>query len=131
MSYQVTRPGLALIASAMAVELTVGLLHHPLGGAAPADDATPLSIPLSSKFGLLPHTIRGYLSHFIPLIVTGRPFDRCSACSSRVVQAYRERGAEFVCEVINGIDVLDRVTGLDELHAGASDACVDWDEDDE
>ncbi|CAN0444100.1 unnamed protein product, partial [Hapterophycus canaliculatus] len=35
----VTRPGLAPMAAAMAVELTVGLLHHPLRHRAPADDS--------------------------------------------------------------------------------------------
>lgn len=35
----VTRPGLAPMAAAVAVELTVGLLHHPLRHRAPADDS--------------------------------------------------------------------------------------------
>lgn len=35
----VTRPGLAPMAAATAVELTVGLLHHPLRQRAPADDS--------------------------------------------------------------------------------------------
>ena len=73
-----TRPGLAMMASAMAVELTVSLLHHPLGKAAPADEGVPITVPVESRFGLLPHQLRGYLTHFVPHIVTGRPFDRCS-----------------------------------------------------
>lgn len=35
----VTRPGLAPMAAATAVEMTVGLLHHPLRHRAPADDS--------------------------------------------------------------------------------------------
>lgn len=35
----VTRPGLAPMAAATAVEMTVGLLHHPLRQRAPADDS--------------------------------------------------------------------------------------------
>ena len=35
----VTRPGLAPMAAAVAVEITVGLLHHPLRQRAPADDS--------------------------------------------------------------------------------------------
>ncbi len=57
---------------------------------------------------------------------------RCTACSEAVVQQYRVRGADFICEVVNGAaDVLDRVTGLDELQATAGDACVDWDDDED
>ena len=120
-----------MMASAMAVELTVALLHHPLGKAAPADDARDLSVPTESKFGLLPHQIRGYLTHFLPLIVTGRPFDRCTACSPTIIQAYRERDLALVIDAMNSSEYLDRVTGLDALQAAAVDACVDWDDEED
>jgi hypothetical protein len=66
-SHQVTRPGVAMIASAMAVELTVGLLHHPHTGNAPADDS---SVSASgSVFGALPHQLRGFLASYSHILV--------------------------------------------------------------
>merc|ERR1719271_2132606 len=54
----VSRPGLAPVASALAVELLVALLHHPAGGAAPADPAnTPLTTRVDAAdrpLGVLP-----------------------------------------------------------------------------
>ena len=41
----VTRPGLSFVASALAVELMVGILHHPDGVCAPADSNLPFSRP--------------------------------------------------------------------------------------
>ena len=66
----VTRPGVAMIASAMAVELCVGLLHHPLRGCAPADDESGKAT--ASPFGALPHQIRGFLATYHHILV--RPF---------------------------------------------------------
>ncbi|CAI7858944.1 unnamed protein product, partial [Closterium sp. NIES-53] len=91
----VTRPGLAAIAGALAVELLVGLLHHPLGIAAPAEDTTADGFPssstsstsssssahLCSPLGPLPHQLRGFLSSFSQLPITGFAFHQCSACS--------------------------------------------------
>ena len=56
-----------MIASALAVELTVGLLHHPLGSCAPSDDATSTA---ASPFGLLPHQIRGFIATFSHMLVS-------------------------------------------------------------
>jgi ubiquitin-like modifier-activating enzyme ATG7 len=60
----VTRPGLAPIAAALAVELMVAVLHHPLQHHAPADsnltgsEAVGGDSSSSKPLGLLPHQVR-------------------------------------------------------------------------
>lgn len=67
----VTRPGLAPMAAATAVEMTVGLLHHPLRQRAPADDSAERAKVLGAAqaaaaagdggqpLGALPHQVCG------------------------------------------------------------------------
>ncbi|GJP49455.1 hypothetical protein CLOM_g8657 [Closterium sp. NIES-68] len=133
----VTRPGLATIAGALAVELLVGLLHHPLGIAAPAEDTTtdnfhsassPSSSHVSSPLGPLPHQLRGFLSSFSQLPITGFAFHQCTACSPTVVSAYRERGFAFLMDAFNEPKYLEEITGLDKLHAATVEIEVDWDD---
>jgi ubiquitin-like modifier-activating enzyme ATG7 len=60
----VTRPGLAPIAAALAVELMVAVLHHPLQHHAPADsnltgsEAVSSDASSSKPLGLVPHQVR-------------------------------------------------------------------------
>ncbi|CAI5975394.1 unnamed protein product [Closterium sp. NIES-65] len=130
----VTRPGLAAIAGALAVELLVGLLHHPMGIAAPAEDTSAdgvsasASSHLCSPLGPLPHQLRGFLSFFSQLPITGFAFHQCTACSHTVVSAYRERGFAFLMGAFNDPTYLERITGLDKLHAATVEIEVDWDD---
>ena len=110
----VTRPGIAAIASALLVELLVSILQHPDGPAAPA--------PASSEdsrghhpLGLVPHQIRGYLSTFRNLLIRGQNYDCCSACSDRVLKAYKEGGWNFVKRALNEQDYVAQVSGLAEV----------------
>ncbi|RKP25930.1 ubiquitin-like modifier-activating enzyme atg7-like protein [Syncephalis pseudoplumigaleata] len=81
----VTRPGLAAIASAMAVELLVSILHHPQGANAPPEtDDTPEAHDKERPLGVIPHQIRGHLASYRNLLVHGPAYDRCTACSSKV-----------------------------------------------
>lgn len=108
----VTRPGVAPIAAALAVELLVATLHHPVGFAAPADAAAPVTEPTTSPLGLVPHQIRGFLSHIQPMIgaVTANPV--CPACSDAVVTAMREGGIDFLLHAIRDSAFLENVSGL-------------------
>ena len=80
----VTRPGLAPISAALAVELMVAILHHPLKHHAPADEKMP---PMASArtptkpLGCLPHQLRGYLSTFGIIQPLGNAFEHCTACT--------------------------------------------------
>jgi ubiquitin-like modifier-activating enzyme ATG7 len=128
----VTRPGLAPIASALAVELLVGILHHPLGINAKPDIANGIdSGSTEQPLGILPHQIRGSLSQFSQMTLVGHSSDSCTACCNIVVSEYRKRGMKFVLESINHPTYLEDLTGLTELMKSANEYDVDWDEDDE
>lgn len=118
----VTRPGLAAVASALLVELTVSLLQHPRGSVAPAYDAASSTASKSSAevrdgkgsagqgfvggapatndpasssssiLGHLPHQLRGTLYSFHNLLIHGPAYDRCTACSPTVLAAYTQNG---------------------------------------
>ncbi|EJD47538.1 hypothetical protein AURDEDRAFT_62187, partial [Auricularia subglabra TFB-10046 SS5] len=79
----VTRPGLAAIASASAVELLASLLQHPDGVHAPAPPPKADDVPEGTEgvLGLVPHQLCGYLAQFRTLPVVGDAFARCTACS--------------------------------------------------
>jgi ubiquitin-like modifier-activating enzyme ATG7 len=109
----VTRPGLAPIASASAVEMMVSLIQHPqrsvssqipesvdclklisffrLHAPAPTPESAEAAQagvanagPGTSILGLVPHQIRGYLAQFRNLLITGAAYDRCTGCSETV-----------------------------------------------
>lgn len=71
----VTRPGLSFIASALAVEMMVALLHSPCGGlshpAMNTDDITTTGASAESETeGItpIPHQIRGSLSNYSQIL---------------------------------------------------------------
>lgn len=114
----VTRPGLSYMASATAVEMLASILQHPQGNRAPASPATSPTEQLpqgSSILGMVPHQVRGFVSHFQNLILSGEQFEHCSACSSTVVKLYKKHGIGFVRKAVSEPAHLDQVTGLAAL----------------
>ncbi|KAM5469830.1 Autophagy protein 7 [Microsporum audouinii] len=112
----VTRPGIAAIASALLVELFVSIVQHPHGADAPAttsleEDGSAESHPL----GIVPHQIRGYLSRFNNVVVTGKDYPFCSACSSRILDLYLQDGWNFVKRAMNEKSYIEEVSGLKEV----------------
>jgi len=110
----VTRPGVAAIASALLVEVFVSLLQHPLGARAPApvlasDDRG------DHPLGIVPHQIRGFLSSFDNKVIKGHSYDCCSACSEKVVGAYRTEGWSFVKKALNEKGYVEKLSGLAEV----------------
>ncbi|KAI8911106.1 hypothetical protein EDD86DRAFT_246442 [Gorgonomyces haynaldii] len=103
----VTRPGLSGIAAGLAV------------------DASCLEDD-ESVLGKVPHQIRGSLGQFTNTVLTGRAYDKCTACSPAIIDAYRQRGHAFVLEAIQKPKTLEEITGLTTLHA--TDVDVEWDE---
>lgn len=115
----VTRPGISYVTAALAVELMVSILQHPERGRAPADTTARdehLSAEYATPLGIVPHQIRGYLSRFHNILPGSKAFERCIACSSTVVDKYKEEGFEFLLKVFNEPDYLEDLTGLTELH---------------
>lgn len=127
----VTRPGLAPIASSLAVELLVAVLHHPNGINAPGEIASSTMSSSEQPLGILPHQIRGSLSQFSQLTLLGYSSSSCTACSTVVVSEYRKRGMEFLSQAINHPTYLEDLTGLTELMKSASSFQLDWDDEDD
>lgn len=110
----VTRPGNAFVAASLAVELMVSILQHPQQGRAPA------TLDLNDEkqdscLGRVPHQIRGFLAHFSSVQPASHAFNKCTACSSQVISKYRENKIEFLMEVFNTTDYLERVSGLADM----------------
>ncbi|EGG20858.1 autophagy protein 7 [Cavenderia fasciculata] len=123
----VTRPGLSFVASSMAVELMVSVLHHPLQGRAPAETDQDIHSGSSTPLGILPHQLRGFLSHFSALPVYSTAYKNCTACSNGVVDELEKRGFDFVHEVLNDSSCLTKYAGIDQYEdAGVT---IEWDED--
>lgn len=127
----VSRPGLAGVAGASAVELAVSLLQHPDRVRAPATPiargnststsvgAAGTTMDTGSCLGVVPHQIRGFLAQFGTMLVTGEAYPHCTACSQHVVNAYRADGHTLIWNVCADGTYLERLTGLDELHRAA------------
>lgn len=113
----VTRPGLSMVASALAVELLVSLEHHPLGHAAPADKPDGEA---STPLGLLPHQVRGSLPSYASMLIDGQAYSCCTACSARAVRQYRTDGFAFLLRAFNEPGFLEDFTGLKEVHRQAA-----------
>ncbi|KAJ1018159.1 hypothetical protein NDA16_005025 [Ustilago loliicola] len=138
----VTRPGLAAIAGASAVELMVSVLQHDLGLYAPAtagessrqgvEDAQAIA-NATTVLGIVPHQLRGFLAQFNTLRVVGQAYDRCTGCSASVIEAYRSSGFEMLLRAFNEDKYLEQLTGLDKMYEEAEEleAAVDWDVEDE
>lgn len=129
----VTRPGLSAIASALATELLITLLHHPLKAAAPADTQSNVVLKPQSVLGYVPHQIRGFLREWKQVLISGRSYDKCTACSATIIDAYRKDGYAFVASVLKDPMLLEKKVGLDVLKQQSELVEIEWasDEDDE
>jgi len=138
----VTRPGVAPIASALAVELLVSILQSPLKARAPApevatrnSDGTMTAPPAGPEhpLGTIPHQLRGFLSSWQTMSVKGKAYDCCSACSQKILNMYERDGWEFVKRAISEKGFVEEVSGLAEVQRRAEEAegDIDWDDDEE
>lgn len=84
-----------------------------------------------SALGLLPHQIRGFLSRFKNLLISGQAYDRCTACSNAVLAEYEQEGFGFLMKVFQDAKYLEDVTGLTKMKEESEDLDMDWEEDSE
>lgn len=110
----VTRPGGALMASSLAVELLVSILQHP--------DHQLAANTSTTKFGDIPHQIRGFLHNFQQSKLFVPNYNCCSACSDPVINKYKEEGWEFVKKCLNSTKYLEEVCGLKKVQEEAEKA---------
>lgn len=117
----VSRPGVSMMVSAMAVEFLASIVSSPRGSQTPA----PLDIQndpsmindedLASELGIVPHSIRGNMNRYHIYMPTSPCFNKCSACSPAVINSYREHGFEFLYNVFNEPSYLEEIAGLKDL----------------
>uniref|UniRef100_A0AAQ5XFQ8 Ubiquitin-like modifier-activating enzyme ATG7 n=1 Tax=Amphiprion ocellaris TaxID=80972 RepID=A0AAQ5XFQ8_AMPOC len=113
----VSRPGLAMIAGALAVEMMVSILQHSEGGYAVASSSEDRMNEPPTSLGLVPHQIRGFLSRFDNVLPASLAFDKCTACSPIVLDHYEREGFSFLSKVFNSShSFLEDLTGLTLLH---------------
>lgn len=150
----VTRPGIAPIASSMAVELMISLLHHPLKQHAPAPMPTTTKTTTTSggtnyfsptvqesdatsPLGIMPHQIRGSVVSYTMMTPTVPAFRYCTGCCDKVIHEYNASGFDFVkkvcCDTMNSY--LETMTGLKQYKMEAArkmqDCLDDWDDEEE
>ncbi|OWZ09410.1 Gsa7p/Apg7p enzyme activating protein [Phytophthora megakarya] len=123
----VTRPGLAPIAAATAVELLVAVLHSSEGKYAGAEKPSDGSVPM----GYIPHQLRGFLNAFQNMVITGEAFDKCIACSSKVLDAYSSDSLDLLEKACNSTSYLEELTGLNQLTQEADTLMIDLEDSDE
>ncbi|XP_041349975.1 ubiquitin-like modifier-activating enzyme ATG7 [Gigantopelta aegis] len=112
----VTRPGVSMIAGALAVELMVSILQHPQRAEAPADTgANDQQSEDDCCLGMIPHQIRGFLSRFHHVLPASQAFDKCTACSQIVLENYERDGFQFLQRVFNEPTYLEDLTGLTQM----------------
>lgn len=123
----VSRPGLAMIAGALAVEMMVSILQHNEGGYAVASSSDDRMNEPPTSLGLVPHQIRGFLSRFDNVLPASLAFDKCTACSPIVLDQYEREGFQFLSKVFNSShSFLEDLTGLTLLHQETQAAEI-WD----
>jgi len=148
----VTRPGLASIAAATAVELLVSLIQHPDGLMAQAPKPNTPPEEAASQGGILgmvPHQLRGFLAQFRNIPIVGAAYDKCTGCSEtvsriycrvvflfvrltffplvQVITAYETQGYEMLEKAFNETGYLEKLTGLDKMYEEATAAMEDVD----
>lgn len=92
----------------------MSILQHPQGARAPAP-LTRGEERGDHPLGLVPHQVRGFLSSFENLTVTGKSYNCCSACSDKVTTAYHQGGWEFVQKALNEPGYVEELSGLKEV----------------
>ena len=89
-----------MLAGAIAVELMAATLQHPLGIDAPAAVAGEHVNHEELPLGPVPHMVRGQLSGFSQMCLSGQAFRQCTACSQTVVDQYKQHGWSFLWQAL-------------------------------
>ncbi len=124
----VTRPGVALLASSLAVELLVSLIQHP---DFPNVSATDTDSDSTNVLGSVPHQLRGFLHNYQLMTIKGQNYSCCSACSTPVLKEWKKHGWEFVKRALNDKEYIEDLSGLTELKNQVNDLNLDIDIDDD
>lgn len=125
----VSRPGVSMVVSGIAVEILVAMIHHPMGNKASAKEEQDGQ---RSCLGCVPHQVRGFMADFNQMSVCGGSFECCTACSPKIINTFNERGFDLVLDAMNKPKFLEDLTGLTALHQQVDNLDdFDWDDDDD
>lgn len=131
----VTRPGIAMLSSGIAIELFASILQNPLKGAAPAwtEQKAQTQVKEAGQEGnevlsKLPHQMRGFLHKFDTMKIWGPAYTSCCACSDPIIQAWKQQGWEFLKKVLIDPSLIPEISGLTELQRKTEEATIDWSE---
>jgi ubiquitin-like modifier-activating enzyme ATG7 len=69
----------------------------------------------SCILGLVPHQIRGFLTHFNQLLLVSYAYTQCTACSECVLSELDRQGIEFLMDSLKNPLSLEDLTGLTAL----------------
>ena len=63
------------------------------------------------------------------MLISGQSYDCCSACSPKIVEAYKKGGWEFIKRALTEKDYVTELSGLAEVQRAAEAAAndVEWD----
>lgn len=116
----VTRPAVACIASALAVELTVSLLQNEARDGASAyykisNTAGNVEDIPEGILGRIPHSIRGNINAFDYLITATERFSQCIACSDQILEQFDREKRKFVIDALNSAKILEDIAGISDL----------------
>ncbi|KAL6946831.1 hypothetical protein ACO0QE_001683 [Hanseniaspora vineae] len=103
----VTRPGCALMAASLAVEMMVSYLQTNNN-----TNANCLGDPT-------PHQIRGFLNNFTNVCLETPQYNHCSACSFPVTSAYLQDGWAFVQAALDNPKIVEDLSGLTQVQEDA------------
>jgi len=110
----VTRPGVSSIAGALAVELFASCVQLK----------NDFSANVSSCLGIVPHSIRGFLSDYQQIMPFTPSFFQCIACSKTVVNDFLNKKEEFLNNVFTNPTYLEDITGLTDLRSQFENAMI-------
>lgn len=67
------------------------------------------------------------------MVIRGQSYDCCSACSPKILEAYRANGWQFVKRALQEKDYVAELSGLAEVQRRAEEMAgdIDWEEDDQ
>tara|TARA_Y100000590_G_scaffold387439_1_gene461026 strand:- start:970 stop:2772 length:1803 start_codon:yes stop_codon:yes gene_type:complete len=113
----VTKPGVATIASSLAVELFISLIQQKYNNKNNLIKSDTFQNNFNkSNISLIPHQIRGNISNYKYYLPTSPPFKHCTACSSIIKQEFNKHKHNFIIKVCNNPGYLEDLSGLTEFH---------------
>ena len=120
----VTRPGLAPMAGALAVEMLVSFLNNSENydelSLNDSDNVTNRNYDVTNRnYDVtsrdVPCQLRGSVASFKHQIITGTRFEQCIGCSEKILKAYKEKGPQLIIDSFHDPKILERTTGLTDF----------------